>query len=207
MPTKKQIKAMQDIIADLQYRKDASLAAQNEERAEKNEPPLPRQIFGEQKTPTGYMVLDGYVGVYYHESVAELPHADEYELTDDILRREIADQLDNGDYYLVSAPFDGTVRASKIRELLKEHSQSSKLDKGRAFVDLQAKTECETTIESRFNALYVRRAVEALGGTVHLYIGKHRVRSQPYPFLIVTPDENGFNPDNTSYALVMPIRK
>lgn len=204
--TKKQIKAMQDIIADLQYRKDAGIAIQNEDRAAKNKPPLPRQIVGEQKTPTGYMVLDGYVGVFYHEPVAELPHAEEYELADDPLRREIDDQLTNGDYYLVSAPFSGDVKASKIRDLLKQYAETIKLDKGRSLIYLTADTGNDHIIESCFNALYVRRAVEALGGTVCLYIGKHRRKSQPYPFLIVAQEGSNFNLDCGTYAIVMPVR-
>lgn len=205
--TKKQIKAMQDIISDLQYRRDASIDAQNEKRAEKNEPPLPREIVGEQKTPTGYMVLDGCVGVYYHEPVAELPHDDKYDRADDILRREISDQLENGDYCLVSFPFSGDIKASKIREILKQYGESIKLDRGRTVIDLQAKTERGETLESRFNVLYVRRAVEALGGSVRLYIGKHRVKAQPYPFLIVVQEDTDFNLDRGTYAIVMPMRR
>lgn len=204
---KKQTKALQDIAANLQYRKDAQLALEHEARAEKNEPPLPRHICGEQKTPTGYAVLDGYVGVYYHHPAAGLPHDDDYDEPADMLRREIEDQLENGGYYLVREPFGAEVSSSRIRDLLKEHSTSLLIEKGRKEICLTAYNEYGHEIKSRFNSIYVRRAVEAVGGKVCLYIGKHRTKRQPCPFLIVKQASDPFDLDHGIYAIVMPLNR
>lgn len=203
--TKKQIKALQDIAADLQCKKDSQLAFENDARAEKNKPPLPRRVYGEKKTPTGYTVIDGYVGVYYHESAPDVPQDEEYDDSTDWLRHEIEEQLYNGDYCIVTAPFFGTVRASQIRPLLKEYTmEETALGTKRKLIELRSDLNDRPMVSS-FNPTYVRRAVEAVGGTVRLFIGQHRRKKQPYPFLIVVPDNGSFNLDNGVYAIVMPI--
>ena len=202
MVTKKQIKALKDIIANRQYAVNNERAAVNEERKKKILPPLEPYVCGETKTPTGYQVTDGYAGVYYRDSIPELPHDDSDE-SSDLVRNLISE---DGDYLLVTAPFGGVISSSKIRQELKANSQSMLFDKLK-LIQLRAQDSTGREIKGTFNSKYVQRAVEAVGGNVRLYIGFSKVRPMPAPYLIVEPDDGYYDLDVGKvgiHAIVMP---
>ena len=194
MPTKKQLTAMLEVIATGQRIKDHKWEAENERRKKRSQPPLPRPVWGERKTPTGCMITDGYAGLCYAEPIPELPHEGEYEQDHTLIRGLIEKEFTHGNYALVSSPFAGTIRASGIRELLRTYAYQRENDSGRTRIELRSG---ENGASANFDALYVRRAVEAMGGTVRLYIGSSST-SNGGNYLLLTPDDGD--------GIVLPIR-
>lgn len=208
--TKKQTNALLDIISNYQFLRDHKTNALNENR-DADEPPVPHHFCGEIVTPSGCMVTDGYVGVFYPSPVPGLPHDEDYRQEDNMVRRIFTEEVEYGNYSLVSSPFPGEISTSEIRKLLKEHSVSDPKDPffRRQRITLAASDENGSSVEGDFNSLFVRRAVEAVGSGVRLYIGSrpNNPKTNRMFLLVVPKGSNSFDPDWGVHAIVMPLRR
>ena len=155
-------------------------------------------------------MTDGFVAVLYNEDIVCLPHDETFDagsIIPDLFQQQV-----EGNYYLVAEPFNGHVKMTEIRKLLRENAIAYK---NRNVICLRTTMPDGNEIQSFFDVLNVRRAVEAVGGKPRLYIGYGKPKSggqigttyrQPMPYLLVEPEDGRFNPENGYHALVMPVR-
>lgn len=202
--TKRQIDAMRRLIAERQTLKNHNIDMENEGKPKKKQLSYP--TCGVQKTPTGYQLVSLAVGLCISDPIPELPEDDEPDQYN-YIHRELADQIEHGDYYMVEQPFCGTVKPSHLTDTLREYEKCIRMEQGRRLIHLSAMGSNGNEIDGWFNTKYVRWAAEAVGGTVRFYIGRHMKKRQPLPFLIVTPDTNNcWDLSEGIHALVMPVR-
>ena len=205
MSTKKQVSALKEIIASAQSQADAKTFERNK-FADKTVYSPHRH--GVQQFSNGvFLVTDGFVAVAFPDDHPMLPKDENYEAGETMFRF-FSDQIE-GNYFLVREPFHGDVKMTGFRKQLKEHSVLSQSNK-RDLILFQTETAGGHQIESFFDIVNVRRAVEAVGGKPRLYIGYGKQRgtySQKYPYLLVeTNESDSFDLDSGYRAIVMPVR-
>jgi len=167
--TKKQIKAMDNLIA-MSY-------VENEKR---------KMPIGECESEVGYEIMSGYMGVIYPEAIPELRKGDRQNT---VIYNLIRTQLTKGYYYAVNTPFDGTaIQVSKIGKIIDENKISK--GKQRDCIDLSATERTEgyfsptfSELKGRFNAKYVKWAIEMCGKNVVCYLGYTDHRQYPYLYV------------------------
>ena len=204
MATKKQIAALNEIISNAQ-----AIANGRASRLGSSDSHV--HLHGVQKNPQGgFIVTDGFVAVLYNEDIVCLPHDEDFDagtLIPDLFKEQV-----DGDYYIVQEPFDGQVKMTEIRRLLRDNSLEHN---NRNVICLRTVTDENKAIQSFFDILNVRRAVEAVGGKPILYIGYGRPKSggrigttyrQPIPYLLVEPEGSSFSLEDGYHAMVMPVR-
>lgn len=175
--TKKQIKAMENLIA-MSY-------TMNNKR---NVP------VGECESKKGYEIMSDCMGVIYSESVPELIK-DKRKNTYiyDLIHRE----LEHGNYQAVDFPFNGTaIQPSKIGKIISGHVIQD--GKQHGAIDLSAKE-----MDARYNSKYVRWAIDMCGKDVTCYLGY--TNHAKYPCLYV--NSGTMNLDEGIHVIVMPMRK
>ena len=207
MASKKQLEALKRIIASAQNRENILAERARKSGIENTQ----ARSCGVQRTSDGhFLVTDGFIAVYYDEEIEGLP-ADEASEPGTISRMLQAQM--EGDYSMVTAPFDGHVRLSQIRKQLRENCttvDAAGSDADRSEIVLLHTTLADgREISSGFDARNVRLAVEAVGGEPVLYIGYGRYRGntrQSRPFLLIEQDGSDLDLGHGIHALVMPVR-
>jgi len=155
--TKKQIKAMENLIA-------MSYVANNK----RNVP------VGECESKNGYEIMSGYMGVIYPESIPELIKDKRKNIVIyDLIHRE----LEHGNYQAVNYPFNGIeIQTSKIGKFISDHVIQD--GKQRGAIDLSARG-----MNARYNSKYVKWAIEMCGKDAACYLGF--TDHEKYPYLYV----------------------
>lgn len=185
MMTRKQIEALKDISANSSYNTKG-------------------RYYGEAKTSRGYLVMDGFVGVVYPESVPELAKDATLRPTDYIYHM-IESHIAKGNYRMVDFPFSGEVQVSKIRKQITEHAVKDESAPFRKTIDLMAHLEDGSVIVGRYNAKFLLNAINAVGSDPMLYIGT--IDGSPKnPNLIICNKDRICDFENGIHAIVMPIR-
>ena len=187
MATKKQIAALQDIID--------TAASQPEKSGYAGIIPVNDR----------FVITNGVVIVVMHNDIQELPHSNNFDLGKKAYGI-VTEQIETGDYNLVQSPFGGIVCSSTFRNQLKEHRIPYYNAHNQKFrlISFGSETLNGRKITGYYEDVSVRRAVEAVGGKPHLYIGYPKERNYSAPFLLVESDDPDLMKDGNS-ALVFPM--
>jgi len=217
--TKKQLTALQNIIAEHQYEVNRRTEGENNsERAKataRNKKFVPKSppVCGIKNTPHGYEVMCGKMGVLLHGDVPDLPVDETMDgshskyAVNGLTYTLIKEELDDGDYFLVKVPVSDETPISKFPSVLKENTISVNGGKNKV-VMLTAYTESGSAVKGYFDPRYIRCAVDAVGGRPRLYIGQRRNASiRDIFYLIVDSGDSICSLEQNNMAIVMQIRK
>lgn len=176
--TKKQIKAINNLIA-MSY-------VENEKR---------KMPIGECESEVGYEIMSGYMGIIYPESIPELRKGDR---KNTVIYNLIRTQLTKGYYYAVNAPFDGTaIQVSKIGKIIDAYKHTTK--NRASYIDLSTDQE---NLFGRYNAKYVKWAIDMCGRDAACYLGYTDHKNYPYLYV----NSGTMNLYEGIHVIVLPCR-
>lgn len=218
MLTKKQIAALNGIVASRQQQEDSVVAADNEfHKNEARENGLDPDsagnrkphVFGQRRLPNGqHYVTNNYVAVLYQEQADGVVCDESLEQPDNGVASIFISHVESSNYWRVSEPFDGKIQLSKIRAQIKANQEKYQPQGGASCNVIQFRT---TTADGRemsawFNTEYVRLAIEAVGKNPVVFIGRARGYESTHPSLLVE-SEGEYGIDEGFKAIVMPIAR
>lgn len=172
-----------------------------------------------------FQCANNCMGVIYHEPIPEednwrrfLKQDDgkpaPYEVDDLPIRDMIVKEIREGDYRLVTGPFPGEVKPSKLNAWIREnaipnpssltHTLAGK--RSGKVLELTADGLDGTQYASLFNPRYVRLAAEAVGGQPRLYLSTSW-KERPYQFLLVDSGPEILCPETNNIAIVLPVAR
>ena len=174
---------------------------------------------------TIYQCSCGFMGVIYHEPIPEeenwrrfLKQDDgkpaPYEVDDLPIRDMIVKEIREGDYSLVTGPFPGEVKPSKLNAWIRENTipnpnilpnASDKKQSGKVLELTADRTDGER-YASLFNPRFVRLAAEAVGGHPRFYLGT-TWKERSYQCLLVDSGPGILDPEANNIAIVMPVAR
>lgn len=194
--TKKQIAALQRMID-----REASRIEWKKQNRKRGDPAV-EETAGVHPSHEKYIVTDGYVAVIFSEKPAELPEAERMDSLYDMMRNDIHNQDCFNDHFLAL-----TVTAAHISEW-KQQAKLWKAGKthktGAVPVKLIAQKPDGGTVEGFYDPRYLVDAVEAIGPSAMLYIGRYS-RNSPFCSLLVYP-KNWIEDSDSKVGYVLPLR-
>lgn len=194
--TKKQIAALQRMID-----REASRIEWKKQNRKEGDPAV-EETAGVHPSHEKYIVTDGYVAVIFPEKPAELPEAKRMDSLYDMMRNDIHNHDCFNDHFLAL-----TVTAAHISEW-KQQAKLWKAGKthktGAVPVKLIAQKPDGGTVEGFYDPRYLVDAVEAIGPSAMLYIGRYS-RSSPFCSVLVHP-KNWMEDTTPNIGYVLPLR-
>jgi len=190
--TKKQSAALQRIID----RETSRIEWKKQNRKEGD--PAVEETVGAHPSHEKYVVTDGYVAVIFPKKPEELPEAERNDSLYDLVRNDITGY----DHFLAL-----TVTAAHISEWKKQAKpwKAGKTHKtGAVPVKLSAQTPSGGTVEGFYDPCYLVDAVEAIGPSAMIYVGKYS-RHSPFCSLLVYP-KNWMEEHDPKVGYVLPLR-
>lgn len=190
--TKKQTAALQRIID-----REASHIEWEKQNRKEGDPAVEKTA-GVHPSYDQHIVTDGCVAVIFHEKPEGLPDARRMDRLFDVIRNDI----DGYDHFLAL-----TVTSAHISEWKKQAKpwKAGKTHKtGAVPVKFTAQKPDGGTVEGSYDPRYLLDAVEAIGPSAMLYIGKYSEYS-PLCSLLVYP-KNWMEDSNHAVGYVLPLR-